>query len=251
MSINWGTFWRVKRDMQEDKNYKDAKISDARRRYYDVFVFVYAIAAFLPYAAMVLVMYWAVYHISKLVFFTFTVTLFYFMFLHRFVRFFAKRRRAVKYFKKLRGSAKVTWLGHPYSHPFRPSGKADVKVETTNYVFYVMLLPAPRKMVQLMFGKGTVSYITRYNQHNKFYQVFNVKKKVRTFPLVFDVAPDPMSEKHVYKMILLCPTPREVFVPVKNELGGVGSEIGGIGIHNIASADRLIERDINAESQFY
>lgn len=251
MSFNWGSFWRIKRDMQEDKNYKDAKISDARRRYYDIFVFFYALAVFLPYAAMVAVMYWAVYHISKIVFFVFTVSLFYLIFVHRFVRFFVKRGKAVKFFKKLSKTAKVTWLGHPYSHPFYPSGKADVIVETTNYVFYVMLFPAPRKMVQLMFGKGRVSYITRFNQNNKFFQVFNIKKKVRTVPLVFDINADPMSEKHVYKMILLCPTPKEVFVPVKNELGGVGSEIDGIGIHNIASAERIIERDINSESQFY
>ena len=251
MDFNWGSYLRISRDMQEDKSYKDSKISDARRRYYDVFVFVYSLVFFLPYAAMVAIMYWAVYHISKLVFFTFTATLFYFMFVHRFVRFFSKRRKAVKFFKKLGKSAKVTWLGRPYRHLFRPSGKADVKVETTNYVFYIMLFPAPKKNMHLMFSGGKVSYITRINQNNKFAQVFNIKKKVRIFPLVFDVDPGPMSEKHVYKMILLCPTPSEVFVPVKNELGGVGSETGDVGIHNIASADRLIMRDVNAESQFF
>lgn len=251
MAFNWGSFWRIKRDMENDANYKDSKISDGRRRYFDIFVMLYSIAFFFPYALLVGVMYWAVYSISKIVFFTFTVSLFYLMFVHRFVRFFAKRSKAVRFFKRVGKRAKVTWLGRPYRHLFSPSGKADVKVETTNYVFYIMLFPAPKKNMHIMFSNGKVSYITRINQNNKFMQIFNIKKKVRTVPLVFDVAPDPMSEKHVYKMILLCPTPREVFVPVKNELGGVGSEIGGIGIHNIASAERIMERDINAESQFY
>ena len=251
MAFNWGSFWRIKRDNENDVNYKDSKISDGRRRYFDIFVMLYSIAFFFPYALLVGVMYWAVYSISKFWFFVFTAVLFYILFVHNFVRFVSKRHKAVRFFKKLDPRAKVTWYGSPYRHLRRPSGKADVKVETTNYVFYIMLFPAPKKNMHLLFSKDKVSYITRINQNNKFMQIFNIKKKVRTVPLVFDINPDPFCEKHVYKMILLCPTPREVFVPYKNEMGGVGGMAEDVGIHNIASADRLIERDINAESQFY
>ena len=250
MGFNFGSYNRIMNDMREDKSYKDSKISDKRTKFFDIFVLVYAIAFFFPYAAMVFIMYWAVYKISPFWFVVFTLTLFYFAFIRTFVRFYSKRFKAVRFFKKMGKRAKVTWLGSPYKNMFRPSGKTDVIVETTNYVFYVMLFPSPKKAVQLSFEKGKVSYITRFNQ-NKFRLVFNIKKKVKTVPLVFECNPDPMNEKHVYKMILLCPTPHDLFVPNKTDLGGVGSEIDGIGIHNMNSAERLFIRDIVAESQFY
>ena len=250
MSINWGTYNRIKGDLREDKYYKDAYISEKRTKYYDVFVFLYAATLSLPYIGMMVIMYFAVYHISKFWFLMLTGAVLYFFVFRHFLRFVLKRRKAVKYFRKIGTRAKVTWLTSPYKNIRRPSGKTDIKVETTNYVFYIMLFPSPKKAVQLMFTKGKVSYITRFNR-NRFRIVFNVKKKVRTVPFVFECTPDPMNEKHVYKMVLLCPTPNDVFVPSKNDQGGVGSVVDGVGIHNMDSAERLFIRDIEAESQFY
>ena len=238
----------VKRVKIEGKTY-----SARRSKFYDILGFIFGFIAVFPSFAWVALTYIALCKYVSDFAIIISAVIVYILFVKKYVRFLMKRRKLVKALEKSEKeyNIKFKWLTNPLNNMRKPSGHADVIVETTNRIFHIMLFPSPKRLTNIYFTKpGQAIIETRFHTNN-FTIAFGIKPKRRKVDCKVRISEDLNSFKHTIKVILLSPVPYNVSVPNKNDLGGVGDLWGDTYIHNMNSLLREIERDAVAESQFF
>ena len=234
-------------------NIEGKKYSARRSAFYDALGFVFGFLAVFPSFAWVALTYIALFKYVPDSAIVISAIIIYFLVVKKYVRFLMKRRKLVKALKKAEKeyNIKFTWLTNPLKNMHKPSGHADVIVETTNRIFHIMLFPSPKRLVNIYFTKpGEAIIETRFHVNN-FTIAFGIKPKRRKVDCKVRISEDLNSFKHTIKVILLSPVPYNVSVPNKNDLGGVGDLWGDTYIHNMNSLLREVTRDAVAESQFF